>query len=64
MNAFDFANKHPILTFLLADVVVLNGHRLINNLAICKTISKMSYDESYEEVTSDPAEVNIECSNT
>lgn len=40
MNAFDFASKHPFLTFFLVDGVVVNICKVVNNIAAYKMLGK------------------------
>lgn len=44
MNAFEFAGKHPILTFLLSEIVVVNACKLINNIAAYKMLGTEAVD--------------------
>lgn len=58
MDAFEFMGKHPILSFFMAEMVVVNTCKLINNVALYKAmgsgaieVDEDTEDENIEEVT-------------
>lgn len=49
MKAFDFMGKHPFLTFFTTEMIVVNICKLVNNIALYKTMGTEQLYETVEE---------------